>query len=354
MKYVVDILFEKAPDAMLLTDAYGKIVLVNDQVCKMFGYEKGELIGTEVELLMPQASRDLHKHHRSEFNSHPRTLPMGSGLELSGRRRNGTEFYAEISLSPFSVDGDFYVAAAIRDVTERRILIHEMQARKEQISEQNKRLINFAHVVSHNLRNHAVNFTALLDMLEKTEATAEQAQIKGYLRKVSTALTETVQDLTESVFSDESYLRRKLNLHAFIWKAIETLSGEIKQYGAIVNCNVDEGLAVSYNPAYLESILLNLFSNAIKYRHPERAPVIAVDAFIFKGKVVLMISDNGRGIDLEKHGNKLFQMYQTFHGNGDAHGVGLFIVKNQVETMGVKIEVTSSVNCGTSFKVTLG
>jgi signal transduction histidine kinase len=111
---------------------------------------------------------------------------------------------------------------------------------------------------------------------------------------------------------------------------------------------------VNYKKAYLESILLNFVTNGIKYRHPDRLPLIRLRAYRDAGQAILEIEDNGIGIDLANHGDKLFGMYKTFHGNADAKGIGLYITKNQVEEMGGSIQVESRVGEGTKFIIALG
>jgi signal transduction histidine kinase len=123
---------------------------------------------------------------------------------------------------------------------------------------------------------------------------------------------------------------------------------------AIILNRIPDNFVIKYNPAYLESILFNFISNALKYSSDERIPEIHLDAFWEQDRPVLICKDNGLGIDLEKNGAKLFGMYKTFHGNKDAKGIGLFMTRNQVEAMHGKIEVESQLGIGTSFKIYLG
>ena len=119
---------------------------------------------------------------------------------------------------------------------------------------------------------------------------------------------------------------------------------------SIIN-NIPENVNINVVKAYLESILLNIFTNAIKYKAPKRYPKITINCEHVKGFTILSVTDNGLGIDLEKHGHKLFGMYKTFHGNRDARGIGLFITKNQIEAMKGKIEAESELDKGTTFKI---
>jgi signal transduction histidine kinase len=134
-------------------------------------------------------------------------------------------------------------------------------------------------------------------------------------------------------------------------RSLEILRLEIRSTEAIIRNNVRVDTELRINPAYCESIVLNLLSNTLKYRHPDRAPVVDVNATEQNGFIVLSVKDNGQGIDLDKHGKDLFGMYKTFHGNSDANGIGLFITNFQVQAMGGHIEVESKVNEGSIFKV---
>jgi signal transduction histidine kinase len=144
-----------------------------------------------------------------------------------------------------------------------------------------------------------------------------------------------------------------LNLKEYIVKAIANVKGQTLEVGGRFNVKVDENIQVEAIPAYLESVILNLLTNAIKYRSPERDLVISITTEVETAFVSVIFSDNGVGIDLQLNGSKIFGMYKTFHGNEDARGVGLFITKNQIETMGGRIIVESEVDQGTTFKIYL-
>jgi PAS domain S-box-containing protein len=223
------------------------------------------------------------------------------------------------------------------------------------ISEQNKRLLNFAYIVSHNLRSHSSNFKLLLDVIDVSETKEELYEAIHHLKDIYNSLDETVVNLNEivKIQTNISKQREEINLYQYIEKTTHLLRGEIKLKNAVVHNAIKKDQTILYNPAYMESILLNLITNGIKYRHPDRAPQINITIHNDNNCLVLEIQDNGLGIDLSLHGQKLFGMYKTFHGNSDAKGIGLFITKNQVDAMGGKIEVFSEVNKGTTFKIYL-
>lgn len=348
-------IFESAPDATLIVDGSGVVQLVNTQFKKLFGYENDEIVGKEVERLIPENIASNHRSLRKSYGDSPKPRGMGHGQPLLAVRKDGTEFYAEISLSAMKVDKELFVSAAVRDVTEKRQMTEQLALQDQKIKEQNGRLVNFAHVVSHNLRSYGSNIASLLVLLERANHDDERNTIMEHLKSLSVTLDETVDHLSEvvSIQTDINQKREKLNLRSYVAKTIEVLSGEIDTYNAHINNDVSPGLTVDYVPAYLESILLNLFSNGLKYRSMSRPAVVNVEARIEDLHLILLVSDNGLGIDLAKFGTKLFNMRATFHGNPDARGLGLFITRNQVEAMGGKIEVESEVGIGTTFKVYL-
>lgn len=220
------------------------------------------------------------------------------------------------------------------------------------IVSQNNRLNNFAHIVSHNLRSHASNLKMLLDLI-KTADEKEREEMLQHLESISDGLTITISHLKElvEIQTEIKTVKEKLNLRHYLKNILNILHNEIKKHGVTIEINIPLDVTVDYNPAYLESILLNFTTNAIKYSSPDRQPMLSYDFEIIDGKKALSVSDNGLGIDLKKHGNSLFGMYKTFHKNQNARGIGLFITKNQVEAMGGKIEVSSELNKGTTFKI---
>lgn len=129
------------------------------------------------------------------------------------------------------------------------------------------------------------------------------------------------------------------------------ISSYVENHNATIINTISDDAVVNFNPAYLESVLLNFTTNAIKYAHPERSPIIEFGFAIENGSKVLTISDNGLGIDLDRHGELLFGLYKTFHKRQDAQGIGLYITKNQIEAMKGKVVVSSKVGEGTTFKI---
>ncbi|WP_291141990.1 PAS domain-containing sensor histidine kinase [Flavobacterium sp. UBA7680] len=221
-------------------------------------------------------------------------------------------------------------------------------------SDQNSRLLNFSHIVSHNLNTQAGNIKSILDFIDEDGGKGTVGEMLEHLRTVSNDLNETISNLTQIVKtqSNINIAVEPLMLCEYIEKTVATIKGYDKQKKVTIVNNVPQYLTINFNPAYLESVLLNFTTNAIKYAHPDRDPLIVFDFGIEpEGYKSLKITDNGLGIDLKVYGELLFGMYKTFHKHEEARGIGLYITRNQIEAMKGTVSVESEVGVGTSFKI---
>lgn len=239
------------------------------------------------------------------------------------------------------------------DITNRKQSEEALKKSFALVTEQNKRLLNFSYIVSHNLRSHAGNIQGISTLIESAKSDEERNEMIQLLKKVGHNLNETLYNLNNIVNIQTAIdiNVEPLNLYDYINKSLSTHNATILAKNAIITNKVDQALVVNYNRAYLDSILLNLISNALRYSSPNRQPKITLDCVKENNKWVLSIADNGIGIDLDKYHDKLFNIYQTFGGNADARGFGLFISKNQIEAMGGAITVESKLDVGTTFKI---
>lgn len=240
------------------------------------------------------------------------------------------------------------------DITSQKEKELELVKTMKLYSEKNSQLLNFSHIVAHNLNSHAGNLKLLLDMIDAENKNIENSEAFSYLRTVSDDLNKTITDLSQivNIQNNVNIVVKPLNLNNYLKKVLNVVSAyNYRNLGTIIN-NIPKDAIINFNPAYLESVLLNFCTNAIKYAHPERDLIIEFNFFIDNGKKVLTITDNGLGIDLKKHGHLLFGMYKTFHKHQDAHGIGLYITKNQIESMNGAVSVESAVGVGSTFTVT--
>lgn len=222
------------------------------------------------------------------------------------------------------------------------------------LTKQNAKLKTFTHIVSHNIRSHSSNISGLINLLKETENELERNYFLGLLEAGSLKLEETIRNLNEIITINENTNNQyvSISLKDEVLKTLNILSNNIIKNKINININIDEELKVRVIRPYLESILLNMLSNAVKYRS-EKNPSISVNAKIDGDYIIISFEDNGLGIDLNKYGEKLFGMYKTFHNNPDSKGLGLFITKAHIESMGGNVIVESEQNKGTIFHVKL-
>ncbi|MEN9909607.1 MAG: hypothetical protein RLZZ540_2756 [Bacteroidota bacterium] len=239
------------------------------------------------------------------------------------------------------------------DVTKNKEIEKDLNNSFNLVNEQNKRLLNFSYIVSHNLRSHTSNISSIVDLIDSSESEEEKEEMIQLLKSVSDSLNETMLNLNEivNIQTNVGLVTENLNLKQYLDNTLAILSDQIELKGVTVVSSIKNDIEVNYNPAYLESVLYNLISNAIRYSHQERHPIIHIDCFHESKKTVFQISDNGIGIDLNKNGHKIFGMYKKFSTHKDSKGIGLFITKNQIDAMGGSITVESEPNLGTTFKV---
>lgn len=237
------------------------------------------------------------------------------------------------------------------DITAHKEADTDLHNSLQLVNEQKKRLMNFSYIVSHNLRSHNANIQSIINLVQSSDSDEERKELIGHLKTVSDSLNDTMRHLGDlvNIQSNIALVREPLRINHYIDATKNILSELIAARQVTIINNVPESAVVNYNPAYLESIILNLVSNGIRYSHPDRKPLIRLDWEDDGTWYILKVSDNGLGIDLKRYGDKLFGMYKTFHGNPEARGVGLFMTRSQIEAMGGQIKVDSEPGKGSTF-----
>ncbi|WP_299102435.1 PAS domain-containing sensor histidine kinase [uncultured Winogradskyella sp.] len=231
-----------------------------------------------------------------------------------------------------------------------------LEKASEIVASQNSRLFNFAHIVSHNLRSHSSNLTLIVQLINDLNTVEEKLELLDNISHVSESLNTTIEHLNEvvSIQTNSNQLKVEVNFADTLEQVTTSINQIIDNNNVTINADFSKAEFIKYIPAYLDSIFLNLITNAIKYKHQDRDPVINISAsrdYKNYDRVVLKISDNGSGINMKKFGDKIFGMYKTFHYNEDARGIGLFITKNQIESLDGEIQVESELNIGTTFTI---
>ena len=246
-----------------------------------------------------------------------------------------------------------------RRLAEKKIILTNknlektVNSRTEYLLNQNKQLENFTHMVSHNLRSHVSNLNSLLYFYKDEETAEEKDFLIDKFEKTVDNLGNTLNDLLEiiRIKQDSKKENEKLVFEDTFSKIKEIFEGKITETKAEITTDFSKAPEIKYSPVYLESIMQNLLSNALKYSSPERIPVISFKTTIINDEIQLEVNDNGLGIDLIKHGSQIFGLNKVFHRHPEAKGVGLFITKAQIEGMGGEIFINSEVNKGTTFTI---
>lgn len=339
-------LFETSLDGIYKSTPEGKFVQVNPALVEMLGYS------CEQELLNIDIKNELY-FSKDERNQ--------EGVQQDGvdvyrlKKKDGSEIWAE-DHGRYEYDDDgnlLYHHGIIRDITKRKVAENNLLQTLNITMEQNTRLMDFSYIVSHNLRSHSSNISGILNIIELTEDEVEKKRLMEMLKKVTHSLDETMYHLNNvvTIQTNKDLPSTQINLSECINKTKAVLSEQILSKKALVRNGVAKDIFVNYNAAYLDSILLNFMSNALKYAAPERRPIITISCQQNRDGLSMVIKDNGIGIDLNKYGKSLFGMYKTFHNNKDARGIGLFISKNQIEAMGGTVTVESTLGKGSRFTI---
>jgi PAS domain S-box-containing protein len=347
-------IFRNSIALSIIADLDGKFKRVNPSIEQALGWKEEEFIGkTALDFLHPDsivqaADATTIQSGGKSFYTH----------ENQFRCKDGS--YRWLLWSSYTDLRRKLIYGTAIDITERKkteeaLLLSKtnLEVASRELLEQNQRLNEFAHIISHNLRSPVGNINALISLLDDNSTLDDYKEIFEKLKHTSVNMKETLNDLMETLkikrgnSSDLISLKFKPTLK----KIMEDLAGEILQCCGEITFDFSAAPEINYNKTYLESILLNLLSNAIKYRSLERPLKVHFTTERIGQDVILKVTDNGLGIDLKQHGGKVFGLRKTFHEHKEAKGVGLFLTKTQVESMGGRIWMESSPNQGTAVLI---
>tara|TARA_R110000868_G_scaffold30589_2_gene112902 strand:+ start:20289 stop:22121 length:1833 start_codon:yes stop_codon:yes gene_type:complete len=351
-EHLLRTLIDNLPLNVFIKDLDSRKILVNKSECEYLGVTDDELIGKNDFDLYDD---DIAQISREEDLQIINSLEPIVGRETLNIKKDGTKtafLTSKIPLLNENHEATGIVGFSL-DITHLKQKEEELKKLVNITSLQNKKLINFAHIISHNLRSHTANFSMLLGFLIKEKDDVERENLLQMLITASDNLLETLDNLNEvvEINTNQNLAKKSIHVNTKINKIQKSLSYLIKNKKATILNYIPNTIYVKGVPTYVYNILLNIISNAVKFADPNKEHMIELSVEKDTDYTVISVKDNGLGIDLEKHKNKLFGMYKTFHQHEDSRGIGLFISKNQIDAMKGKIDVQSKVGQGTTFNI---
>jgi len=341
---------EAGPDAIVLVDASGRMILVNSETERLFGYPREELLGEFVERLVPTRFHGSHPGPRRKYFHNPQTRPMGSGLELSGRRKDGSEFPVEISLSPLSIDESQVAMAAIRDVSSRKKTDEALKAAHAELEA-------FTYSVSHDLRAPIRQIEGFSKILGEHLGKDIDPQVEQYLLRIqegSQQMGRLVDDLLHLAHLGRQHAKpRRISLDSLVGDVLPNVRSEGNDRK--IEWQVNPLPTVVCDPGLMKVVFTNLLSNAVKYTRPREKAVIEIGQIVTNGQPVVYVRDNGVGFDM-KYADKLFGVFQRLHRaeEFEGTGIGLATVYRIIRKHNGTIWAEAAPDVGATFFFTLG
>jgi PAS domain S-box-containing protein len=338
------VVVEASPHGMLMVDPSGNIVLVNQEIERLFDYSRDQLLGQSVDVLVPIEVRPHHPALRAGFHNSPRSRPMGTGRDLFGRRRDGAQIPVEIALNPIETDEGVFVLASVVDISPRK-------KAEEELRRSNEELERFAYVASHDLQEPLRTVTSYVQLLSKRygdKLGGDAAEFIEFAVAGAARMQRLIEDLLAfSRVSTREFAPKMTDTRAVLLESLDDLHAAIADSGAVVTH--DDLPSVLADAGQLEQLFGNLIGNALKFRGAE-APRIHVSAKRSGRHWEFAVRDNGIGIEA-KYFERIFVIFQRLHVRDEygGTGVGLAICKKLVERHGGRIWVESVPGKGTIF-----
>jgi PAS domain S-box-containing protein len=345
-------LLEAAPDAMVVVNQAGEIVLLNMQAEKQFGYRRDELLGQMVKNIVPEGFAERLIADGTRSAAEALAQQIGTGIELSAQRKDGSDFPIEIMLSPLKTSEGTLITAAIRDISLRKKAEKHLLQKVEELNRSNEELAQFAYVASHDLQEPlrmVASYTQLLAKRYKGRLDAEADEFIAFAVDGSSRMQNLIQDLLaySRVGTNEDVVGEISSENA-LKEALTNLKVTTDESGALVTHGLLPDIIM--DNSQLVQVFQNLIGNAIKYRTAEIPTAHVSAARGAGGEWVFSVRDNGMGID-PRHFEKIFIIFQRLHGREEfsGTGIGLAICKKIVELHGGKIWVESQPGKGSTF-----
>jgi PAS domain S-box-containing protein len=391
-KDIFKILFESAAEGLILSDKSGTILMHNPRISEMFGYNDEELLGEKIEILIPEKHKHKHTGHRENYTHQPRKRSMGAGMDLSGRRKDGSVFPVEISLNYFYSGEEMIVMALITDITERKKIedefrklnselekrveertqalegaIHELEFTNKNLEEAEEEVrkalekemelsemkSRFVSTASHEFRTPLATILSSVSLIGKYNNPEDEEKRRKHIDRIKSAVNNLRDILNDFLSVDKLEEGKVLNepaffiLKDFFSELSDEVSSLLKQGQEIKHEHSGEEM-VNLDKMLFKNIMLNLISNAIKFS--EEGGAILIKSFVSNGIAEISVKDSGMGISEEDQKHLFERFFRAKNAiNIQGTGLGLNIVKKYAELMNGEISFESSLGKGTTF-----
>ena len=342
---------EAAPNGLLMVNRAGKIVLCNAEIEALFGYSRNEIVGSELEILIPKRFRGNHPGYRNLFFSSPEIRQMGVGRDLFGLRKDGFEFPVEIGLNPLKTEQGVFVLASIVDITKRKALEDSIRNASAALQQKNEEMEQFVYTVSHDLKSPIVTSLSFIQFIrEDLPLPAPEAVLDSLnrLERANRRMAQLIEDLMRlSRVGRLELLPEPLDMTALAREVWRDLGERFKN--SKVDVQIESDMPhIWADKGRIMQLFENLFINAVKYGMPALNPRIWVGSVVSEQEVCFFVRDNGPGIAPEFH-RVIFALFERLDSKKEGTGVGLAIVARVAQLHGGRVWVESSLGKGATF-----
>ena len=347
------IILDLIPHAIFVKSLSGEYIFANKSCAALFGLTPNQLMKKKFREILPAGNHEgyfIEQDKEVIFTDHTKVIPELELIDFEGNKR-----YFNAIKVPYTPAGktEKGILGVTLDITERKMAEAERMKMVAEIVQRNKDLEQFSYIISHNLRSPVANIIGIIELVQSGLEPDEAMELFGELSNSAKKLDNVIKDINVvlQVKHDISESKEVVRFGELLSDVVPSIENIVKNSGVEILSNFSALGEMLIFKSYVYSIFYNLISNSIKYKQPDKKPIIEIYSFIEGNKMGLVFKDNGLGIDLEKSSAQVFGLYKRFHSHVEGKGMGLFMVKMQVESLGGNIYISSEVNKGTEFRI---
>jgi PAS domain S-box-containing protein len=347
--YKLDPFFELSPDLLCIAGYDGFFKRINPAVSNVLGYSNKELYSRPINDFIHHEDQEITSRVRSELT---KRTPLYN-FENRYISKSGEVIW--LSWTSFPFEDDQVIFAIAKVITHKKALEEERNLLLANLTRLNGELKQLSYSTSHDLRSPVNNMLSVFELLDTSRISDEETlEFIDMLKLAGKNLSETVNQYIDTLVKKELLDTHSevLDLNEVFQRALKSIQSLVHISRATVEVDFSEQQKIEFNKGPLESIFLNLLTNAIKYARPDTPPKITIRSSVSNGRSQLIFSDNGLGFDMDSVKDRIFGLHQKFHNHPDSKGIGLYLIHNHITNAGGTIDVESKVNEGTTFTIT--